>query len=112
MTRNRKSYISEVTWKLIDKRQEARSNGDADLEKELTKKIKTQADSDKKKTERRFWRTMRKAQIKQKRWEGNKAEKMSYTPNFTKLKDIRGNRVPHGSKSEATAKFLEHKSMD
>ena len=33
--------------------------------------------------------------------------KKVYTPDFTKLKDIHGRRVPHGKRAEATAEYLE-----
>ena len=82
------------------------------MEKELTKKIKSHADTDKKKHRTTILENNAKDTDQKKRWEGIKSEKRSYTPNSTKLKDIRGNRVPHGSKAEATAEFLEQNTMD
>ena len=41
------------------------------------------------------------------RWEDIKHAKKDVAPCFTKLKDIRGQRVPHGEKAEATAEYLE-----
>ena len=40
------------------------------------------------------------------KWQGIKKCKAKYVTNFNKQLDIRGNRIPHGKRAEATAEYL------
>ena len=99
-----KSYISEETWELIQKRQEARNNGQTQVEKHLTQCVKTQAKLDKKK-----WRLKRLEDwtTPKSKWAGIKPEKKAFTPSFYKLKDIHGRPVTLDKKADALAEYLE-----
>ena len=68
------------------------------------KKIKKKAEEDKlayKKKTFETWTTQRE------KWVGIKYAKKAYTPKFTMLKYIRGERVPYGKHAEAIAEYLE-----
>jgi len=86
----KKSYISEETWELIQRRQEARNNGQTQVEKHLTLCVKRQAKLDIKK-----WRLDRLEDWKtpKSKWAGIKFEKKVFTPSFYKMKDIHGRPV-------------------
>ena len=74
------SYISEETWQLIQRRQEARNNGQTQVEKHLTLCVQRQAKLDKKK-----WRLDRLEDWKtpKSKWAGIKFEKKVFTPIHT-----------------------------
>ena len=73
----------------------------------LMKEIKKKADRDKLKYELDQFNEYAGQREK---WIGIKFSKKIHTPNFIKLKDIRGNRVPHGQRAEASAEYLEKSS--
>ena len=102
------SYISEETWQLIQRRQEARNNGQTQVEKHLTLCVKRQAKLDKKK-----WRLDRLEDWKtpKSKWAGIKFEKKVFTPSFYKMKDIHGRPVPLDKKADALAEYLEKTSL-
>ena len=100
----KQSYITEETWNLIKERQKSREDGDFMKEDALTKEIKKKADRDKLNYELDQFNEYAGQREK---WIGIKFSKKIHTPNFTKLKDIRGNRVPHGQRAEASAEYLE-----
>ncbi|MDA8583201.1 reverse transcriptase family protein [bacterium] len=102
--KRKQNYINQETWALIELRQFAREEGDEEKENELTKEIKKNARNDKKNFA--VSRFEKEGTIVEK-WSEIKMAKKDFMPNFTRLKDIRGNRVPHGERAEATAEYLE-----
>ena len=95
--KQKQSYISKDTWKLIEQRDAHRREGRSEEEKKLNKEIKKQADNDK--TSHTINKLEQAANLKDK-WQGIKDCKSKFTPTFTKQKDIRGNRVlPKKSRS-------------
>ena len=99
----KKSYITEPTWEQIEKRNVCRQQGDIDEEQVLNKKIKKMADTDK---ELFTVNKLEQAAGQKEKWQGIKDCKSKFVPNFTKQRDIRGNRVPPGKKSESIAEYL------
>ena len=100
----KKSYISEETWELIQRKQEARNNGQTQVEKHLTQCVKRQANLDKKK-----WRLERLEDwtTPRSKWAGIKAEKKMFTPFFYIMKDIHGRPLTLDKKADAFAEYLE-----
>ena len=99
-----KSYISDVTWTLIEERDASRTSGDVEKEQRLSKGIKKKADADK----QNFVVNKLEQGINLKeKWQGIKDRKGKFVPNFTKQKDIRGNIIlPKKKKAEAIAEHL------
>ena len=96
----RNNYISKETWNFIEERQTQRQLGEAEKEKELTKKIKKAADDDK--TEYCIKRLEEGISLREK-WQGIKRHKKQVTPHFNKARGIRGNIIAQGNRAEATA---------
>lgn len=101
--KQKKQYISQYTWELIEQRQRARESGDAEEEKNLTKLIKTAARKDK---QNYVVQTLETRGSAREQWQGIKNLKTKFVPNYTKLKDMRGSRVPYGERAKATAEYL------
>ena len=99
-------YISEVTWRLIEDRQQARNEGNMAEEHRLNKDIAKQAKHDK-----QNWKVQKLGDLTDRRecWKNIRFEKSTFTPNFYSMKDISGNRVPNSQKTDAIAEYLHCK---
>jgi hypothetical protein len=99
-------YISEVTWRLIEDRQQARNEGNMAEEHRLNKDIAKQAKHDK-----QNWKVQKLGDLTDRRecWKNIRFEKSTFTPNFYSMKDISGNRVPNSQKADAIAEYLHCK---
>ena len=99
-------YISEVIWRLIEDRQQARNKGNMAEEHRLNKNIAKQAKHDK-----QNWTVQKLGDLTDRRecWKNIRFEKSTFTPNFYSMKDISGNRIPNSQKADAIAEYLHCK---
>ena len=100
----KKSYISQNTWELIQKRQrihEGKEKGDL---KQCIKHVKKAVIADRTK----FVIDKLQETTKEKpHWKPIKELRTNYTPNFTKVNDKNGKRVPIPQRATAVAEYLE-----
>ena len=101
--KQKQSYLTEKTWNLITKRQEAHEKGNEEECTKLSKQIRKAADKDKFEFQKSEFE---KGATQKEKWEGIKTAKKNYTPTFTKMKDIRGNRVLPDKQADAKAEYL------
>ena len=100
----KKSYITQSTWELIQKRQrihEQKEEGDG---KEIVKQVKKAVRQDRTKFVIDKLETTNK---KNPNWKPIKELRTDYTPNFTKIMDKNGKRVPTNNRANAIADYLE-----
>jgi len=101
--KQKQSYIRADTWQLIEDRQTAHIEGDEQKVTALSKQIKKEARKDR--LQHRKNTLEQCAEMKEK-WQGIKNEKRQFQPNFTKLRDISGDRVKYGQEAQAKAEYL------
>ena len=102
----KKSYISQQTWELIQKRQRIHEGKEEGNLKQCIKQVKKAVIADRSKY------VIDKLQdtTKQKpNWKPIKELRINYTPNFTKINDQNGKRVPLPQRAKAVAEYLEQK---
>ena len=99
----RKRYLSDHTWSLIEERQQAHAFHDGEKVKDLTVQIKKNAKKDK---QRFLLNNLMESNDPRKQWTAIKNLKKPRSPNFTKLKDKDGNRVGPSRRAEAIAEYL------
>jgi len=100
----RRSYISQHTWDLIQQRQAAHAAHDNTTTKELTAKIKREAKKDRKQF---LLDSLQESADPRAQWVALKKLTKKSTPNFTKLQDKNGNRVGPSRRAEAIAEYLQ-----
>ena len=83
----KKHYISEEAWTLIENRQTARANGNTALEAQLNDSIKRLVKRDKKR-----WKLdlLEDFSTSKSKWSGIKLQKSDFKPTFYNLRDING----------------------
>ena len=99
----RRCYISQHTWALIEQRQAAHTECNSQTVKDLTRRIKCEARKDKRKF---LLESLKESVDSRSQWKAIKNLKKKSTPNFTKLKDKDGNRVGPHRRAEAIAEYL------
>ena len=102
----KRSYISEDTWKLIQGRQTCREKGEVEKEKTFTAQIKEKATEDHKQYQ---IVELEKAGTLKERWQGVNSHRKTFTPKFNQQVDMNGQRIKFGKRAEATAEYLAEK---
>ena len=101
--KQKQTYISEDTWKLIEDRQAMHEEGKGEEVTRITKKIEQSARKDK---IRHRKETLEQGTQMKEKWQGVKQEKRQFQPSFTKLKHVRGEQAKHGEEASAKAEYL------
>ena len=101
----KKPYISEQSWDLIQRKEEAIKNGDTDEAKQLTKQVRQQVRKDK---QQLIIEELEEVEREGYKWTGLKRLRKTYTPNFTRFKDKHGKLVTEKQYVEHAADYLEH----
>eukprot|EP00973_Karenia_brevis_P086978 12061335-Karenia_brevis.AAC.1 len=99
--RQKKDYISEDTWKLIEKRDE---ETDYDAKKSFTREIKRRARKDR---ENANIEILENITDERTAWRNIKAQKLEYKPQPNIIEDMDGNRRSIFEKSDVIATYLE-----
>ena len=101
----RKEYISQVTWNLLEQKWDAVANQGAALANSLSKEITDNVRKDK---EQHLLDQLQTIDAQGYKWDDLKRLRAKFTPNFTKFKDAAGNHVPRSQYSHKAADYLEN----
>ena len=100
----KRPYISQQTWTLLERKWEAIENGDDDTANQLSQEIKERAKKDK---EAHLLEELEEITNQGYKWDGLKKMRAKFTPNFTKFKDLNGKHVPCKQYAHKAAEYLE-----
>ena len=103
--KQKKEFISEATWRLLEQRWSALEAQDWDLAATINIDITQQVKHDK---ENHLLEQLEEINSSGYQWSGLKRLRSKFTPQFSKVKDRFGNYIPLDKYAEAAADYLEN----